>query len=611
MKKKIVGIFVCTLMLVATGLPVAGTIKSDSFTAEEKFGQADDHYGNFNLGSRDGWTLQWTHAYGGNGHSQHTQPIGDIDEDGVNEVILGGYETTGTCRILSYDVGPGTYVEEYSWYVPGGSYHSPSGSSVIDLNEDGNLEFCVSWTYSGADGVYAYDWDGTTLTQLDWYHGTGVDFVFDIYSCDYDDDGHLEVLIANAPNMGTGPYHVTALGWDIANNLFIAEAYWTSPGNTDKECPMVWSGDTDNDHKTEVIATISNDASTTAGTWALNWNEDTEEWVGEPVWTDYPGKTVYGVGVGDIDGDETPEIGIGSYGGTPTGWLYEWDGTGYEEVWYGEYPAGQPVIEAVSIGDADNDGENEFCVGAEDVHIIQWNGANYIEEATLTEPTGMLSGVVIGDCDTDGRNELKACEILSGTGSEFIWKFTDTTPPVTICTLEGEMNESIYISNVTVTLTATDVESGVNYTTYKLDSDPWLIYTAPFVVSKEGTHTVYFYSVDNFGNVEQTKNSTFTIRFPSYVEIKMVKGGIGVSVVIKNNGSTDLLKVPWSIKLDGGFIMKGKLKNGTILKLDAGQERTLKSSVFGIGKTKIMVTAGTTEKNATGFVLLFFVLGVK
>jgi hypothetical protein len=35
----------------------------------------------------------------------------------------------------------------------------------------------------------------------------------------------------------------------------------------------------------------------------------------------------------------------------------------------------------------------------------------------------MLAGINIGDCDTDGLNELKACEILSGTGSEFIYKY--------------------------------------------------------------------------------------------------------------------------------------------------------------------------------------------
>ncbi|MCJ7698231.1 MAG: hypothetical protein MUO73_07885, partial [Thermoplasmata archaeon] len=72
---------------------------------------------------------------------------------------------------------------------------------------------------------------------------------------------------------------------------------------------------------------------------------DTQDWDAVPVCTNYGDATVYGDGIADIDGDGTPEIGVGSYGGTPSGWLFEWNGTGYENVWHGEYPGGEPVIE--------------------------------------------------------------------------------------------------------------------------------------------------------------------------------------------------------------------------------------------------------------------------
>jgi hypothetical protein len=373
-----------------------------------------------NAGSQVGWWLQWTHAYGGNGHSQYAQPVGDIDGDGVNEVIIGGYENSGICRIMYYNTTQNTYVEEYSWQEAGGD---PSGASIADLNGDGNLILCVSWAYSSADGVYAYKYDGTTLTMLDYYHGTGVDFVFDIYSCDYNNDGALEVMIANAPNMGTGNKHVTALGWDIATQKFYYETSWSCPGGSSMECPMVWSGDVDNDGLTEVIADVSSGQSSTAGTWTLNWNPDNQTWYGIPVWTNYGSATVYGDGAADVNGDGTLEIGIGGYGGTPQGWLFEWDGSTYQQVWNGQYPGQSPTIESVALGDADNDGQNEFCFGTGHVHVIGWNGTGYYEKATFTDPTGMLAGMNIGDFDSDGKNELKGCEILSGTGSEFIWKY--------------------------------------------------------------------------------------------------------------------------------------------------------------------------------------------
>ncbi|MBN1280142.1 MAG: VCBS repeat-containing protein [Candidatus Thermoplasmatota archaeon] len=554
-----------------------------------------------------GWSLQWTHAYGGNGHAQMAQPVGDIDDDGINEIILGGYETSGICRIYSYDSGLETYIEEYSWTVPGGSYHSPSGAAVVDLDEDGDLEFCVSWGYSSADGVYAYEWDGTTLTQLDWYYGTGVDFVFDIYACDYDDDTHPEILIANAPNMGSGDKHVTALGWDTDH--FVMETSWSCPGGSSMECPMVWSGDVDNDGKTEVIADVSVGTSATAGTWALNWNDVTEIWEGVPVCTNYGGSTVYGDGVGDIDGDGTPEIGIGSYGGTPSGWLFEWDGSTFQQVWHAQYPSGEPVIEAIAIGDADNDGQNEFCIGAGYVHVIGWDGSTYVEEAVLTEPTGMLAGLIIGDCDSDTHNEIKACEILSGTGSEFIWTFADLTPPVTTCHLNGTMNGSIYVSDVTVSFTVVD-ESPIIGTYYSFDNVSFQLYTTPFIVTDDGTHTLYFYSVDSPGNIENTKSCTFTIQHPVIIDITDIKGGIGVTATFTNTGTETYEHIPWSITVNGGFILGANTTSGTILQLQPGATTTKHLIVLGIGKITIMVTAATAGKNATGFVLLVFVVGV-
>lgn len=561
--------------------------------------------------TRDGWELQWSYAFGGNGHAEFAQPIGDIDGDGINEILLGGYENSGICRIYYYDPVQKTYLEEYSWFVSGGSYHSPSGACVVDLDEDGDLEFCVSWEYSSYDGVYAYSWDGETLTTLDWYYGTGVDFVYDIYTCDYDDDGHPEVLIANDPP--SGGIHVSALGWDTDNSKFVFETSWTCPSGSGYSVPMVSSGDVDNDGKTEVIADVSNLDYATAGTWALNWDDDTQTWAGVPVWTSYPaGTTVFGNGVGDVDGDGTPEIGVGSYGGTPGGWLFEWDGDSYVQVWHGEYPGQEPVIESVAVGDADNDGDIEFCFGTGNVHVIGWDGSSYYEEATLAGPTNMLAGLNIGDCDSDGRNEIKGCEILGGTGSEFIWKYMvpDDIPPVTSIALEGTLDGDVYRSDVTVTLIASDEGSGVDVTYYKVDAGSWVEYTAAFLVTEDGTHTISYYSTDVAGNSEPVQHCVFTIQHALPLDVS-VKGGVGVSVQIRNTGTSTYLNVPWSIGLHGGLLFKENQISGTILQLPANFTATKSLPVLGFGRTTITVRVDGIEVTAEGFVFLFFVFGVK
>ncbi|MFA5102554.1 MAG: hypothetical protein WC525_05330, partial [Candidatus Thermoplasmatota archaeon] len=88
----------------------------------------------------------------------------------------------------------------------------------------------------------------------------------------------------------------------------------------------------------------------------------------------------------------------------------------------------------------------------------------------------------------------------------------DTTPPVTTCTLDPpdpDGQNGWYVNNVTVMLNATDNESGVNVTYYRVNTTLWEIYTEPFILSNDGSHIVIeYYSVDNAGNTEPTKNVT-------------------------------------------------------------------------------------------------------
>jgi hypothetical protein len=90
----------------------------------------------------------------------------------------------------------------------------------------------------------------------------------------------------------------------------------------------------------------------------------------------------------------------------------------------------------------------------------------------------------------------------------------DTTPPVTTCILDPsdpDGENGWYVSILTVTLNATDDDSGVNSTLYKLDGGVWQIYLESFPVTLDGQHTIQYYSVDNAGNTEPQKNVTFAM----------------------------------------------------------------------------------------------------
>jgi hypothetical protein len=86
---------------------------------------------------------------------------------------------------------------------------------------------------------------------------------------------------------------------------------------------------------------------------------------------------------------------------------------------------------------------------------------------------------------------------------------------------------------------------------------------------------------------------------------------LGVSATITNTGTTDLINLDWTITLDGTMILFGKTKSRTIPSLPAGEEVTVNDFVLGFGKTGITMQVEAAEANATGTVLLFFVVGVK
>ena len=455
------------------------------------------------------WVIQWHGEYGGYGHAQFAQPIGDLDHDRINEFVVGGYELQGRCRIMSYDAATGTYKEEYSWTHGGGTYNSPSGATILDLDGDGTLELVVSWAYSGSnDGVWAYKWDGKTLTPLDhWYGG----FVFDVYSADIDGDGIKDVLVANAP-WGAIYAQVVVLGWQ--NGHFVVKSSWIHPSYTYYECMMLWTGDVNCDGKVDIVVSLAYSSSYNGGTWGLNWDPATNTWTYWPIYTALiNGAPHYGVVVGDVNGNGIPEIAIGNNPPRYTGAgavLVEWDPTTgtYKKVWEGTWPSEYGIIEAVAIGDADNDGNNEFVAGGGYVHIIGWDGIRYYEKAILTQTRGLLSGIVIGDFDSDGKNELKACDIGGyGPGWEWIFEYEvyDVNPPITTHNYDFSWRNKNFI----ITLSATDDVSGVRETYYIVNGDGVIrrvsVDGQPYITTEGENNTLEFWSVDKAGNVEPHK----------------------------------------------------------------------------------------------------------
>ena len=83
----------------------------------------------------------------------------------------------------------------------------------------------------------------------------------------------------------------------------------------------------------------------------------------------------------------------------------------------------------------------------------------------------------------------------------------DGEPPLTTAGLSGCADVAGWFAcpAVTVTLSASDNLSGVASTSYRVDGGPWQEYSGPFTIIGDGRHAVDFYSVDQVGNVETTR----------------------------------------------------------------------------------------------------------
>jgi hypothetical protein len=182
----------------------------------------------------------------------------------------------------------------------------------------------------------------------------------------------------------------------------------------------------------------------------------------------------------------------------------------------------------------------------------------------------------------------------------------DTTAPVTDIIIEGSMQGGVYISNVTVSFNATDDLSGVNATYFSMDSLNFTRYDTPFNVTGDGQYTITYYSIDNAGNQETPKNTTFSIILIGPVTIN-ITGGIGPIVTITNIGTKDLVNIPFSIALDNGIYLYGQYRNGTI-SIPVGASKIVRSFVLGLGEPTILVTVGQTQATMNAFVFGFLVI---
>jgi len=93
-----------------------------------------------------------------------------------------------------------------------------------------------------------------------------------------------------------------------------------------------------------------------------------------------------------------------------------------------------------------------------------------------------------------------------------------------------------------------------------------------------------------------------------------LSGGFGISMTVTNYALENASNVAWQIHAQGGlFGLVNTNKNGTITAIASGATSTpVSTGIFlGLGPIAITASAGDEEVNATGIILLVYVIGIK
>ncbi|WP_210651190.1 OmpL47-type beta-barrel domain-containing protein [Nocardioides sp. SYSU D00065] len=156
----------------------------------------------------------------------------------------------------------------------------------------------------------------------------------------------------------------------------------------------------------------------------------------------------------------------------------------------------------------------------------------------VLEATDATSGVAVTEYRVDGGDWIeytdpvevngagdhtvryRSTDVAGNVGDEGSIEVTvdgppaDTTAPVTtVTTAPGSPDGSAgwFTTAPKVTLAATDADSGVARTEYRIGNGAWTAYTAPFTVTAQGRQVLEVRSVDQAGNVETAQSKELAV----------------------------------------------------------------------------------------------------
>jgi hypothetical protein len=380
----------------------------------------------------DLYGVQWAINYGpdwSGGRYQGAQPIGDCDNDGLNELLIGGRDAT--LAVMKWDDEQQMYIQSAALHSPfyplfllreqmtGREPPNPGGFAIGDVTGDGENEIVATWygaVYKYIAGSYHIIGLNAWIFRNDGANG-------DCLVGDCDNDGQNEIIMSGGGGSTENPVpEIVILKW----NGWRLEKVAAYDDPAFGYAYMSGIGDLDDDGENEIAVGITNwrqSSNDYHKVVVLDWNTQTKSFDPTVIYeTRERGEAIFGGWCADSDMDGKDEIHVGFE--SPKIMIFEWNGVNYTTKFEKEWPGEGMLIEGLNVGDVDDDGIPEVCAGTDIVHILQWNGETYVEEAVIDETYGALAVVNVGDCDNDGKNEINVAPVFVDEGMDYIeWVF--------------------------------------------------------------------------------------------------------------------------------------------------------------------------------------------
>ena len=333
------------------------------------------------------WEQHWpTYGVGGTcNFGTHNFFVGDVDDDGVVELVTGGMTYSGDYHNASEVEAP---FGIWNWDGQNFTlevYHTWKGLLrtiyAADLDNDGKPEIItggyVSSITDRSSLIQVWSWDNRDLVLRSSYEGVSA---ASIDVGDLDGDGIAEIFASGAVvRNGTAFARLSILRWN-EGSLFPVKSYeWCAGGDAGAKSVRVF--DLDNDGVVEVVTGGFDYGVTNSSGLLRIWQWDGEELV--------------------LKDNKEWRLVDGVYGVTVTG-----------------DPMGNTLVENVKVGDVDGDGSVEVITGGfafdgekmnAQLRVWSWDGSNLVLEEShewFVEDITEIKAVALADVDGDGGLEV-------------------------------------------------------------------------------------------------------------------------------------------------------------------------------------------------------------